>query len=137
MKILLAITSTRPKTMADNSLRWAGQLGYAVRVFTPTNKRKKFLAAIADVNYHWYLALDAEEVVVSRYSPSLYANLMGFDLIVHIPDDLATWHKRMAFSDKEINHTFSAIGNARGEFSRSSRKRIKRWHNGVVMERVQ
>lgn len=135
MKILLAINSTRPKTLGNNTLRWAGQLGYDLAVFGPRNKRKKFLEALADVNYHWYLALE-ESCIVTKFNPNLYAIANGYDLIVYIPDDLLAWRKGSQFKPKEISQAFSVIGNARGEFSRNPRKRIKRFANGAVMERV-
>jgi hypothetical protein len=135
MRILLAIESTKPKVVGDNALRWAGRIGYDVAVFAPRNKHKKYLAVINDVNYHYYLALEYD-VVVTKYSPQLYAALNNYDLIVYIPEDLPAWRKGTAFKDNELNPPYSAIGNARGEFGRKPGKKIKRWSNGCRMERV-
>lgn len=135
MRILLAIESTKPKVVGDAALRWAGALGYDVAVFAPRHKRKKYLEMIADVNYNWYLALEPN-IIVTKETPQMYAALNGYDLIVMIPEEMESWRKGARFHKNEVNHAYAPIGNARGEFSRHPKKRIHRFHNGVVMERV-
>lgn len=136
MRILIAINATKPKTFGDSSLRWCGRLGYEVRIFAPKNKRKKYLYAVDDVNYHYYLALDPNETVVTRTTAKEYAYQHGFNLLVTVPEDLLAWRKKGQFKPDEVKRPYEAIATARGLFSRKPKKRIHRWANGVIMERV-
>jgi hypothetical protein len=56
--------------------------------------------------------------------------------LVRIPESLKAWRKGTEYKDKDIMHAYPAIGTARGEFGKSNRKQVKRWANGVTMERV-
>jgi hypothetical protein len=136
MKILVAINSTNAKILSDTTLRWVGRLGFEVRVFVPKNKRKKYLEIVDDTNYQWYLALEPKNTIVSRTDAETYAKQHGFDLLVTIPEHLESWRKKGFFKPDEVKRPYEAIANARGEFSRKPRKRIKRFKNGTVMRRI-
>lgn len=135
MKLLLAISATNHKNLEDGSIRWCGRLGFELKVFVPKNKRSRYKNVIADANYHYYLALEPD-TLVSRTDAMSYAQQHGYGLLVTVPERLPSWHKRTAYDDVEVKLAYEAIDFARGEFVKNPRKRIKRWTNGVTIERV-
>lgn len=136
MKILVAINSVNHKTVGDKALRWCGRLGLDVKLFVPKNKRKKFLETVDDANYHYYLALDKDETVVSRTDAETYAKQHDIDLLLTIPESLSAWRKGTEFKDHEIKLAYEAITSARGQFSRKEGMNIKQFANGAIMKRV-
>lgn len=135
MKLLVAITTTRPKLTGDKSLRWAGRLGYDLILVGTKGKRKKLLETVADANYHYYLALP-DSTVVTRTSALSYAIEHDYDLLLELPDDLDSWRKGMAFKVAEIKIAYETISTARGQFSKKPGMKIKRFTNGAVMRRL-
>lgn len=135
MKVLVAIDSRSPKHFGDNALRWASRAGFNLRVFIPHRKQLKFAAALADANYNWYLGLDESVFVFGN--PREYAKEHGYELLVIIPDFLKSWHKRGFMKPTEVIDFHAAIGQARLEFSEKPRKKIRRWPNGVIMQRIE
>lgn len=135
MKILLAIPSNKPRKAEDGAIRWVPRLGYDYAMFIPRNKRAKYIELIDDTNYHWYLDIQPDHLI-SRENPVEYAKAKGYDLLVTVPEDLMAWRKGTAFKDKDLIYGFPAIGNARGWFNEHPKARIKRWPNGVTMERL-
>lgn len=136
MKILLAVNATSPTKPIDNALRWAGRLGLDLKLFVPKGKRTKFFNTIDEVNYHYYQGL-TYDCIVNRTDAENYARQHEYDLLLQVPEDLHSWRKGMQFNDAEIFLARTAIGKARLEFAEKPRKRIKKWFNGVTMERVE
>lgn len=135
MKILIAITTSDTKVVGDCALRWCARLGMDTRLFVPRNKHQKFKRVVDDTNYHYYLDFTYDQII-SRVDQEKYAWLHGYDLLVEVPPNLLAWKKGTQFNDKEIYIAYGALANARLEFGAKPRKRIKRWHNGVVMRRI-
>lgn len=136
MKILVAIEATNPKIIVDKSLRWCGRVGFEMRVFFKNAKqRPKYEEAIADANYHYYLALEPRQLI-ARTDAMKYARAYDFDLVITIPQELSAWRKGTQFKANEIKYAYETIAKARGEFSRKPSMRIKRFANGAVMRRV-
>ena len=134
MKLLLAIEATKPKEL-EKALRWCGRLGYELRVFAAKGKRKRFLDIFEDCNYHWYLALTHDQLI-TRTDSQTYAKQHDFDLMVTVPQGLEQWRKRSFLKPDELKHPVKAIGEARIEFGKKPRMRVKRFANGSVMRRV-
>lgn len=135
MKLLIAINSADHNNLADLALRWCGRLGFNVKVFVPKAKRYRFINAVAEANYHYYLALP-EDIIISRTDAYTYAYQHDYDLLVTIPEGLKAWRKGSQYKDAEIKNAYMAIAKARLQFHDMPKKRIKRWSNGVKMERL-
>lgn len=135
MKILLAIQSKNPEAIIDNALRWAGRTGFELRIFAPKDAYHKYVAAVADANYHWYLAVKYSQIITKQDARD-YAEMYGFDLLLLVPEDTKTWRYGHFMKDDEIMLCAEAVGKARAEFGQKPRMRIKRWANGCTMERV-
>lgn len=135
MKILLAIRSTNPELIADNALRWAARTGFELRIFAPRDDYHKYVNAVNDANYHWYLAVKHEQII-TKYEPHEYAEMYGFDLILYVPEAVKTWRRGHFMKDDEIMLCAEAVGKARAEFGRKPRMRVKKWANGCIMVRV-
>ncbi len=136
MKILVAINATDWKTLDDRALRWCGRMGFDLRVFAAKNKRKRFLLAVENANYHYYLALKPNDTIITRMECRDYAQMFGYDLLVTVPEELTAWRKGSEFKIDEVKRAYETLASARGDLSRNPRKKIKRWANGVVMERI-
>lgn len=144
MKILAAIEADGSMEKLDMTLRWASRSGYVVKVFINDNRitedatRRELSAAyanaLADANYHWYLALDPEADLVVG-DPMEYARDNGFDLLLRIPEGLELWRRRRHF-DGQVFFLCDSAGRARLEFSKKPGMRVKHWRNGAMMERV-
>lgn len=135
VKILLAIEGKNHKKIADKALRFCGRTGYELRIFCKREKRSKFIEAIKDANYHWYLAL-REDQVITKIDPHTYARQNGFDLILFVPDSLNEWRKNSAMKEWELKPMVKAIGSARVEFGKKSDLWTKHFKNGAIMVRV-
>lgn len=134
MKLLIAVPSEgNAEGVADGALRIVGRTGFRVKLFVPSNQRRAYRRAIADANYHWYLAL-TNELLESKLPPFTYALKNGYDLLLIFPDNVYKWGNDM---DTEIADFVEKVGEARLKFASSPRKRIERLGRGVVMERVQ
>lgn len=135
MKILIVINSIKPKLVGDRALRWCGRLGKDLIIVVPRNKRRKYIETIDDANYHYYLAL-TYDIVITRSDAKSYAIQHDYDLLVTVPEELWSWRKGRQFKENEIAIAYEALAKARSEFGSKPRKRIKRWVNGVTMERL-
>lgn len=135
MKLLIAIKSDYPKRVANDVLRWVGRGGFDVKLFIPSHKYKQFVNAVADANYHHYLAL-SNSIIVLNSEPKRYAKLNGYDLLLTVAPDLLSWKSSLRFKDDEIKVFHMAIAEARVMFSKHPNKRIKRFSNGSVLERI-
>lgn len=132
MKILVAITSRKPGNL--NTVRWAARAGFNTRLFIPSPSQKdEYLVAIKDANYKWHLAIPEDFIVADL--PRTYAIANGYDLLVHLRDDMNKWKFRV---NHEMNPLVYAreVGAARVEFSKEPKKRHHQFSNGVVMERL-
>lgn len=134
MKILAAIKVTKPKKLADNSLRWVSRAGCDLVLFTAPFRHRKVIDAIWDANYHYYCGLDEDLIAFGK--PMNFARNNGYDLLVTVPEDLQSWRKDSRFRPREILYFAEALGKARKQFSQNPNKQIHRWKNGVTMERV-
>lgn len=135
MKILLAINSTDPVLVVDRALRWCARTGYELRLFIPKGEYTKYVETVNEVNYHYYVAVTYGQIV-SKMTAREYAEQYGFDLILTVPEDLWSWRKGRQFKPEEIYQCAIAVGKARKQFSEHPKKRIHRFVNGSVMERV-
>lgn len=134
MKLLVAIEAKGNPHKLDMTLRWASRSGYDLKVFVPQSGHKVYADAIADANYNWYLAVDPEQALVAA-DPMTYAQVMGYDLLLRIPEGLELWRKGRHF-DGQVFFLCDGAGRARLEFSKKPGKRVKHWRNGATMERV-
>lgn len=135
MKILTAINSYYPKSIGDNSLRWASRGGFAFKVFAPKHKYKQFLEALNDCNYHWYTALSPDNLVIDS-TPLQYAKDNGFDLLLLIPESLKSWRASKFMKEDEIKIFYEAVASARGWFEKHPKATQKIFSNEAVMYRV-
>ena len=132
MKLLVATTAKTTQS-ATMPLAWAGRAGYAVRLFVPKGKASRYYKVIEDINHDEYLDLKYD-MVVDRTDPKNYAEQHGFDLLVTIPNGLKAW--KLKAPDYGVGLFVIAISKARLEFNQNPNKRIKRWANGSVMQRI-
>lgn len=139
MKLLAAIKCGDNIEKLDMTLRWASRSGYDLKLFVPKDKLAEYANAIADANYHWYLAADPEATMVEAAgetdTPMTYAQVMGYDLLLRIPEGLELWRKDRTF-EGQVFFLCDSAGRARLEFSKNPRKRVEHWRNGATMERV-
>lgn len=135
MRILVAITTSDTKLVGDRALRWCARLGMDVCLFVPKGKRRKFKEVIDDMNYHYYVDFTYDRLI-TRMDVEKYAWANEYELLVTVPHDLWSWRKNKQFKVDEIAHPYNALGKARVEFGNHPRKKIKRWNNGVTMERI-
>jgi hypothetical protein len=132
MKLLVAIQSKKPKQVKDRTLRWAGRAGYDTRIFVPKGKRGRFILAVQDANYDYYLAVEDSQVI-DRQTPMEYAQRHGYDLVLLLPEKLWSWRDDKKFQEDEVVYYVEDVGAARKEFSTKPGLAQYRFPNGAVM----
>lgn len=135
MKILLAINSEKNhKSIANQSLRLAGRVGYEFKLFTTLRAHKKYVRAIEEANYHWYLGM-SRTAVISGQTAEQYAKRNKIDLMVTIPDDLEIPVDKLA-EQRYIIAFCKKVEKYRIKFERGEYKKKRQLGGGAVMERV-
>ena len=136
MKILVAIEGQGldHKVMGDSTLRWASRAGYDLRIFIKNRQMRKYLEVLADANYHWYLGIDHTQII-TNHKPMPWALEHGYDLLLRLPADLLNWRNR-ATMERQVFLYAEAVGKARLKFAQKPGKRVHRFANGAIMERV-
>lgn len=135
MKILLAIKIDHPEIANDKAIRWAPRTGFELRIFGENDMYSKLVNLVNDVNYNWYVHIKHDQIV-TKQDVKAYAYEQSIDLLVTIPQSLKAWRKGTMLHDKETFYCREALGKARLEFGNKPRMRIKRFANGVTMERL-
>jgi hypothetical protein len=135
MKILLAINSEKNhKSIANQSLRLAGRVGYEFRLFTSLKEHKKYVRAIEEANYHWYLGI-LRTSVISGQTMYHYAERNGIDLILNVPDNLEIPVDKKA-EQRYVIAFCKKVEKYRQRFESGQYKNRRQLGAGVVMERV-
>lgn len=132
MKILAySVSQDNADTISDGALLLMGRSGYDSKLFVPNKQKKKYMKAVADANWHWYLAL-SPEMVMAGFDPMHYAQ-DAYDLMLEIPDDIKLNPLDM---DNIIPAFCRMVGKARLSFSKNPKKMEYKLPRGVVMRRV-
>lgn len=135
MKILLVINSEKNyKSIANQSLRLAGRVGYEFKLFTTLRGHKKYVRAIEEANYHWYLGM-SRTAVISGQTAEQYAKRNRIDLLVTIPDDLEIPIDKLA-EQRYIIAFCKKVEKYRIKFEKGEYKKKRQLGGGAVMERV-
>lgn len=136
MKILVAIQSSEnPVTLSKTTLRWAARAGYNMRIFVPDESQvEQYQEAIADANHNWYLDLPPT-VVIGNKAAKEFAKEESFDLIVYLPDNLRKWNPKLTHDKNVIDYAVD-LGAARVKFGSDPKKKLEKFINGALMERV-
>jgi hypothetical protein len=119
MKILVAIESSkRAEEMAHTTLRWAARAGFNLRIFIPDNRQRKvYEKAVDDCNYHYYFNIPPTVLVAQNKegTPMEYAKANGYDLLLHLPDNLLDY-KSVRDDDKTFIEYAEDVAKARVQF---------------------
>ena len=135
MKILLAINSEKNhKKIANQSLRLVGRVGYDFKLFTSLREHKKYVKAIEEANYHWYLGI-LRTNVISGQTMYHYAERNNIELIVTIPDDLEIPIDKKA-EQRYVIAFCKKIEKYRQKFESGEYKNKRQLGGGAVMEKV-
>lgn len=134
-KLLIAVECKKIKRTLDNTMRWVSRGGFPFCFFVPRSMHNRFMKAIEEDNYQWYLAME-EKNIDSRRNPMEHAKQNGYGLILYIPDNLPAWRKGTAHKPAEILHYGKAIHAARAKFNKDPKLNVLHFANGSVMRRV-
>lgn len=136
MRILVAIESSEnANTLAKTTLRWAPRAGYNMRIFIPdTGQLSDYQEAIAKANYDEYLDMHDGMIIIGQ-DPRQYAKQNGFDLLLLLPDNLASWGRKRNL-DKMIIEYAKDVGSARVKLTDANPGQSILFNNGTVIKKL-
>jgi hypothetical protein len=135
MKVLVAIPSSRPKQLSQKTLLWAPRAGFELRIFADSNvKKKKYQAAVEEVNYQQFLSVRHNQIVTGS-DPLSYAQNEGYDILVILPANLRRWNDTKD-SNLMVIEFQKDLAEVRNRMSKDPKFHVKQFDNGARVIRV-
>ena len=108
MKLITIVKSkNRPKTFAKTSLKYISRAGYDYRIYVKRGQYQRYLEAIADAEYKYYLYVPEENIKKGGIKiPKKY------DLALYVPDNLK------GFNDNKLLEFCREVNRMRSEFGK-------------------
>jgi len=135
MKILVAVIGTNSTDLFKKTLSWAPRGGFNMRIFiSEAEPKEDYLMAIDNANHEYYVDI-LPVSIIQGINAAEYAKNEGFDLLVELPDNMASW-KPTDSEDGTVYHFAKDVGIARTKLAKYPARKEIRFASGAKVLRL-